>query len=101
MKHWEGDHASSSKVDLVNAAAVVAVVGVDIELMNFVEYCERVFVDCLHDYPASRSPNSDILGKTEVRRLIAQIGLPNAADLDRSDICFIGGDLADRRRARP
>ena len=71
MKNWEGDDDDehcSSRVDLVDAAAVADVIGIELEAVNFAaEYRERVFALFLRDYAAGRTPNPDVLCNSEIK----------------------------------
>src|SRR5690606_31124797 len=61
MKNWEDDDDSeycSSRQDLLDAASVADVVGVELEAVNFAaEYKDRVFAEFLREYSAGRTPN--------------------------------------------
>jgi len=71
MKNWEDDDTDeycTSRQDLVDAAAVADVVGIDIEAVNFArEYRERVFAHFLAEYRAGRTPNPDVLCNNEIK----------------------------------
>jgi tRNA-specific 2-thiouridylase len=71
MKNWEDDDTDeycTSRQDLVDAAAVADVVGIEIEAVNFArEYRERVFAAFLSDYRAGRTPNPDVLCNSEIK----------------------------------
>ncbi|HLX30645.1 MAG TPA: tRNA 2-thiouridine(34) synthase MnmA [Casimicrobiaceae bacterium] len=71
MKNWEDDDADAyctSREDLVDAAAVADVIGIDLEAVNFAaEYRERVFSHFLRDYAAGRTPNPDVLCNSEIK----------------------------------
>lgn len=71
MKNWEdddGDGYCSSRQDLIDAASVCDVIGIDLEVVNFSrEYKERVFADFLREYEAGRTPNPDILCNSEIK----------------------------------
>lgn len=71
MKNWEGDDTDeycSSRQDLVDAAAVADVLGIEFEAVNFAaEYRERVFADFLREYQAGRTPNPDVLCNSEIK----------------------------------
>jgi tRNA-specific 2-thiouridylase len=71
MKNWEDDDTDgycSSRQDLIDAASVCDVIGIDLEVMNFSrEYKERVFADFLREYEAGRTPNPDILCNSEIK----------------------------------
>ncbi|MCL2644868.1 MAG: tRNA 2-thiouridine(34) synthase MnmA, partial [Betaproteobacteria bacterium] len=71
MKNWEDDDAEgycSSRQDLIDAASVCDVIGIDLEAVNFSrEYKERVFADFLREYEAGRTPNPDILCNSEIK----------------------------------
>ena len=61
MKNWEDDDTDeycTSREDLVDAAAVADVIGIELEAVNFAaEYRERVFAQFLREYEAGRTPN--------------------------------------------
>ncbi len=71
MKNWEEDDADgycTSRQDLVDAAAVADVIGIELEAVNFVaEYRDRVFAQFLHEYRAGRTPNPDVLCNSEIK----------------------------------
>jgi tRNA-specific 2-thiouridylase len=71
MKNWEDDDTDeycTSRQDLVDAAAVADVVGIDIEAVNFArDYRERVFAHFLSEYRAGRTPNPDVLCNNEIK----------------------------------
>jgi tRNA-specific 2-thiouridylase len=71
MKNWEDDDREeycTSRVDLVDAAAVADVIGIELEAVNFArEYRERVFARFLADYRAGRTPNPDVLCNSEIK----------------------------------
>jgi tRNA-uridine 2-sulfurtransferase len=71
MKNWEDDDTDeycTSRADLVDAAAVADVVGIDLEAVNFAaEYRDRVFAHFLDDYAAGRTPNPDVLCNSEIK----------------------------------
>ncbi len=71
MKNWEDDDTDeycTSREDLVDAAAVADVLGIEIEAVNFAaEYRERVFAHFLHEYEAGRTPNPDVLCNSEIK----------------------------------
>jgi tRNA-specific 2-thiouridylase len=71
MKNWEDDDTDeycTSRADLVDAAAVADVIGIDLEAVNFAaEYRERVFAHFLRDYAAGRTPNPDVLCNSEIK----------------------------------
>jgi tRNA-specific 2-thiouridylase len=71
MKNWEDDDTDeycTSRQDLVDAAAVADVVGIEIDAVNFArEYRERVFAHFLDEYRAGRTPNPDVLCNNEIK----------------------------------
>ncbi|HMA31826.1 MAG TPA: tRNA 2-thiouridine(34) synthase MnmA [Casimicrobiaceae bacterium] len=71
MKNWEDDDTDeycTSREDLVDAAAVADVLGIELEAVNFAaEYRERVFALFLRDYAAGRTPNPDVLCNSEIK----------------------------------
>ena len=71
MKNWEDDDTDeycTSREDLVDAAAVADVVGIELEAVNFArEYRERVFAQFLAEYRAGRTPNPDVLCNSEIK----------------------------------
>jgi tRNA-specific 2-thiouridylase len=71
MKNWEDDDTDdycTSREDLVDAAAVADVIGIDLEAVNFAaEYRERVFATFLREYRAGRTPNPDVLCNSEIK----------------------------------
>jgi tRNA-uridine 2-sulfurtransferase len=71
MKNWEDDDSDeycSSREDLVDAAAVADVVGIDLQAVNFAaEYRDRVFAAFLREYAAGRTPNPDVLCNSEIK----------------------------------
>ena len=71
MKNWEDDDSAeycTSREDLVDAAAVADVIGIDLEAVNFAaEYRERVFARFLREYEAGRTPNPDVLCNSEIK----------------------------------
>src|SRR3982751_6124660 len=71
MKNWEDDDTDSyctSRQDLVDAASVADVLGIDLEAVNFAaEYRERVFAEFLREYEAGRTPNPDVLCNSEIK----------------------------------
>src|SRR2546427_11340791 len=71
MKNWEDDDTDeycTSRADLVDAAAVADVIGIDLEAVNFAaEYRSRVFAQFLREYEAGRTPNPDVLCNSEIK----------------------------------
>jgi tRNA-specific 2-thiouridylase len=71
MKNWEDDDTDeycTSREDLVDAAAVADVLGIDLEAVNFAaEYRERVFAQFLREYQAGHTPNPDVLCNSEIK----------------------------------
>ena len=71
MKNWEDDDTDTfctSREDLVDAASVADVIGIDLEAVNFAaEYRERVFAHFLREYQAGRTPNPDVLCNSEIK----------------------------------
>ena len=57
-----------SRADLVDAASVADVIGIELEAVNFAtEYRERVFAQFLREYAAGRTPNPDVLCNSEIK----------------------------------
>ena len=97
MKNWEDDDTDAyctSREDLVDAAAVADVIGIDLEAVNFAaEYRERVFAHFLRDYQAGRTPNPDVLCNSEIKfRAFLDHALSLGAD------CIATGHYARVRR---
>src|SRR5207342_2633537 len=71
MKNWEDDDTDdycTSRQDLVDAASVADVIGIELEAVNFAaEYRERVFAHFLREYAAGRTPNPDVLCNSEIK----------------------------------
>jgi len=71
MKNWEDDDTDeycTSREDLVDAAAVADVIGIELDAVNFAaEYRERVFAQFLAEYEAGRTPNPDVLCNSEIK----------------------------------
>ncbi len=71
MKNWEDDDSDeycTSRQDLVDAASVADVIGIDLEAVNFAaDYRERVFAHFLSEYRAGRTPNPDVLCNSEIK----------------------------------
>jgi tRNA-specific 2-thiouridylase len=71
MKNWEDDDTAeycTSREDLVDAASVADVLGIEFEAVNFAaEYRERVFAHFLREYAAGRTPNPDVLCNSEIK----------------------------------
>jgi tRNA-specific 2-thiouridylase len=70
-KNWEDDDTDeycTSREDLVDAASVADVIGIELEAVNFAaEYRERVFAQFLREYDAGRTPNPDVLCNSEIK----------------------------------
>jgi len=71
MKNWEDDDTEeycTSRADLVDAASVADVIGIELEAVNFAAaYRERVFAHFLREYSAGRTPNPDVLCNSEIK----------------------------------
>ena len=71
MKNWEDDDTDeycSTRQDLIDAAAVADVIGIELEAVNFAaEYKDRVFAEFLREYKAGRTPNPDVLCNAEIK----------------------------------
>ena len=71
MKNWEDDDTDAyctSREDLVDAASVADVLGIELHAVNFArEYRERVFAHFLREYQAGRTPNPDVLCNSEIK----------------------------------
>lgn len=71
MKNWEDDDDDqycSTREDLVDAASVADVIGIELLAVNFAaEYRERVFAEFLREYSAGRTPNPDVLCNAEIK----------------------------------
>jgi tRNA-specific 2-thiouridylase len=80
MKNWEDDDRPAgsddgddpgyctSRQDLLDAASVADVIGIEIEHVNFAaDYKDRVFSEFLREYAAGRTPNPDVLCNAEIK----------------------------------
>src|SRR5205814_10057961 len=71
MKNWEeddDDEYCSTRQDLIDCASVAAVIGIELEAVNFsAEYKDRVFGAFLSEYSAGRTPNPDVLCNAEIK----------------------------------
>src|ERR1700704_2808848 len=71
MKNWDDadtDEYGSWGQDLVGAASVADVVGIELQAVNFAaEYRDRVFAAFLREYAAGRTPNPDVLCNSEIK----------------------------------
>src|ERR1700682_6103309 len=71
MKNWEDadtDEHCTSRQDLIDAAAVADVIGIELDAVNFAEqYREKVFAEFLREYQAGRTPNPDVLCNSEIK----------------------------------
>jgi len=71
MKNWEdddNDEYCSTRQDLLDAASVADVIGIDFEAVNFSsDYKDRVFAEFLREYSAGRTPNPDVLCNAEIK----------------------------------
>jgi tRNA-specific 2-thiouridylase len=71
MKNWEDDDDDeycSTRQDLVDAASVADVIGIELEAVNFAaDYKDRVFASFLAEYSAGRTPNPDVLCNAEIK----------------------------------
>ena len=71
MKNWEDDDSDTyctSREDLVDAASVADVLGIELHAVNFAQaYRERVFAHFLREYQAGRTPNPDVLCNSEIK----------------------------------
>jgi tRNA-specific 2-thiouridylase len=71
MKNWEeddNDNYCSAAEDLKDAQAVCDILDIPLHTVNFAtEYWENVFVHCLTEYQAGRTPNPDIWCNREIK----------------------------------
>ncbi|MFO1325268.1 MAG: tRNA 2-thiouridine(34) synthase MnmA [Burkholderiales bacterium] len=71
MKNWEDDDTDeycTSREDLVDAASVADVLGIELVAVNFAAlYRQRVFAQFLREYEAGRTPNPDVLCNSEIK----------------------------------
>jgi tRNA-specific 2-thiouridylase len=71
MKNWDDDDDDeycSTRQDLIDAAAVADLIGIELEAVNFAaEYKDRVFAEFLREYSAGRTPNPDVLCNAEIK----------------------------------
>src|SRR4029453_6553973 len=71
MKNWEDDDTEeycTSRKDLVDAAAVADVPGIERESVDFAaEYRERLFAHFPRESTAGRTPNPDVLCNNEIK----------------------------------
>ena len=110
MKNWEDDDTDehcTTRADLVDAASVADVIGIDLEAVNFAaEYRERVFAHFLREYRAGRTPNPDVLCNSEIKfRAFLDHALALGADAHRDRAlraaCGAAGRRPRRAAARP
>jgi tRNA-specific 2-thiouridylase len=85
MKNWEDDDTDeycTSREDLVDAAAVADVIGIELDAVNFAaEYRSRVFAQFLREYQAGHTPNPDVLCNSEIKfRAFLDHALAQGAD---------------------
>ena len=75
MKNWEDDDTDdycTSREDLVDAASVADVIGIELEAVNFAaEYRERVFAQFLREYRGRphAEPGRAVQQRDQVRRV--------------------------------
>ena len=71
MKNWEDDDTDelcTSRADLIDAASVADLLGIEFEAVNFAaDYRERVFAQFLREHAAGRTPNPDVLCNSEIK----------------------------------
>ncbi|WP_373755490.1 tRNA 2-thiouridine(34) synthase MnmA [Neisseria sp.] len=71
MQNWEdddNDEYCSIKQDSFDAIAVVDILGIDIDIVNFAaQYKDKVFAYFLQEYSAGRTPNPDVLCNAEIK----------------------------------
>src|SRR5947199_356646 len=98
MKNWEDDDTDeycTSRQDLIDAAAVADVIGIEIEAVNFArEYRERVFAYFLNRLDQRQLDRTLFpighLTKSAVRAIAREQRIPTHAKRDSTGICFIG-----------
>ncbi|MDM8568259.1 tRNA 2-thiouridine(34) synthase MnmA [Thiotrichales bacterium HSG1] len=85
MKNWEEDDTEdycSAAEDLQDAKAVCEVLKIPLHTVNFAsEYWDNVFVHCLQEYRAGRTPNPDVLCNREIKfKVFLQHALAQGGD---------------------
>src|SRR5450755_1868060 len=94
MKNWEDDDTDeycTSRRDLVDAASVADVVGIELEAVNFAaEYRERVFAQFLREYAQSLGADAIATGHyARLRSIDGRTELLKAADATKDQSYFL------------
>ena len=102
MKNWEDDDDDeycSTRQDLIDAAAVADLIGIELEAVNFAaEYKDRVFAEFLREYSAGRTPNPDVLCNAEIK---FKAFLDHATATPRRGSHIATGTMRSASRATP